>query len=29
MDMMRFRNFGRKTLEEVENVLDNIENIKL
>jgi len=29
MNMMRFRNFGRKTLEEVENVLDNIENIKL
>ena len=29
MDMIRFRNFGRKSLEEVENVLDNIENIKL
>ena len=29
LNMMRFRNFGRKSLEEVENVLDNIENIKL
>lgn len=27
--MICFRNFGRKSLEEVENVLDNIENIKL
>ena len=27
--MITFRNFGRKSLEEVENVLDNIENIKL
>jgi len=27
--MINLRNFGRKTLEEVENVLDNIENIKL
>lgn len=27
--MMSLRNFGSKSLEEVENVLDNIENIKL
>lgn len=27
--MINLRNFGRKSLEEVENVLDNIENIKL